>query len=64
MSLRSRVRALEKLQAPTTLAVGSPYTLPDLDGVYEPRWIRERYGVVDPVSEQIDREWGDEQCGR
>ena len=27
------------------------------EGIYEPRWIREQYGIEDPRSEEIDREF-------
>jgi hypothetical protein len=63
VSLKSRILALEKAQSkrrPMDVSVEELITQLQMDAVYEPAWIREQYGIVDPISEEIERELGEE----
>jgi hypothetical protein len=59
--LESRITALEKSQSaapfPTTVPV-SHYDDTEGEAVYQPKWIRDMYGIDDPASDEIDRQFG------
>jgi len=59
-SVRARIEVLEQKQrakASSLIAWPSHKGL-GLEGVYEPAWIREQYGISDPLSEAVDLKFG------
>ena len=60
MSLKSRIDKLETYHAGTELSAMDERTFTtkvlelNRQRVYESRWIREQYGIVDPVADAID----------
>jgi hypothetical protein len=60
MSMKSRIKTLEKARGENRsvkMDLEQAIKRFHLEGIYEPRWIREQYGIEDPASEEIDRKF-------
>lgn len=60
MSMKSRIKTLEKARGgncSVKMDLEQAIKRFHFEGIYEPRWIREQYGIEDPRSEEIDRKF-------
>jgi hypothetical protein len=58
--MKSRIKTIEKARGgnrSVKMDIEQAIKRFHLEGIYEPRRIREQYGLVDPASEEIDREF-------